>query len=312
MGRVIPRGVCHVRWFLFLAPLCLFAEVPKGHEMWSRPVSLREGVEVKAMSVKSPRELKAFVARIDLSTPGIGFSATERDPNWGKAMPDYTNRVVLIDTKRERTADFMARRRAEGVPLAVAVNSSPWYPWDCRAAYRSTYGAFHSWNVSDGVELSHGKSPDKGAFFVVYRGGNADIVSSVPPSRTNDVAFALCGFSILMKDGAPVRPGRAWDSEGEVQSPRTVFGLDAGRRTLVLLVVDGRQPGWSVGPYKDDVLEMLRAEGVSDAVEMDGGGSSTLVVYDARNGRPWTLNRPSDKGGRRNALNFGVFFKSAQ
>ena len=295
-----------------LAPLCHFAEVPEGHEMWSRPVSLREGVEMKAMAVKSPRELKAFVVRIDLTTPGIGFTATERDPRWGEPMPDYTNKVVLIDTKRERTADFMARRRAAGVPLAVAVNSAPWYPWDCGAAYRSTYGAFHSWNVSDGMELSHGKSPAHGAFFVIYRDGKAEIAPSVPPSRTNDVAFALCGFSILVNGGKPMLPGRAWGSEGKVQPPRTVFGLDAARRTLVLLVVDGRQPGWSVGAYKDDVFGMLRAEGVADAVEMDGGGSSTLVVYDAQNGKPWVLNRPSEKGGRRNALNFGVFFKPVQ
>ena len=96
-----------------------------------------------------------------------------------------------------------------------------------------------------------------------------------------------------------------------MQPPRTVFGLDAARRTLVFLVVDGRQPGWSVGPCKDDVLGMLRAEGVADAVEMDGGGSSTLAVYDAQRSRPWVLNRPSEKGGRRNALNFGVFFREA-
>ena len=71
---------------VLLAPLCLFAEVPEGHEMWSRPVSLRAGVEMKAMAVKSPRELKAFVVRIDLATPGIGFTATERDPHWGEPM----------------------------------------------------------------------------------------------------------------------------------------------------------------------------------------------------------------------------------
>lgn len=267
-----------------------------------------KGVELKSLALEKPRKMKAFVARIDLTTPGIGFTATERDPQWGEPMPDYTNRTVLISTKRERTADFLMRRRAEGLPVAIAVNSAPWGPWDCSAAYRSKYGSFRWWNVSGGVELSHGRNPGRGSFFLVYKDGRVDIASSVPPSRTNEVAFAFCGFGILMKNGAPVT---SYIRRSAARTnPRTAFGLTADRRTLVLLVVDGRQPGWSLGADSGDLCDILRAEGVTDAVDMDGGGSSTLVVFDETTGKPRTLNRPSDKAGRRNALNVGIFFKN--
>ena len=295
----------NLAWFLvtFAVAGAVRADVPQDHEMWRRPVALCRGVTLRARALEQPRTIKVFMARIDLGEPGIGFTATDRDPRWGEPMPDYTNRTVLIDTRRETTSHFLMRRRAEGEPTVLAINCSPWGPWDGSAAYRSTYGSFRGWNVSRGVELSHSKTPRRGAFFLVYKNGRADIASSVPLSRTNDVAFALCGFGIIMKNGAAT-PYTLREKGNP--APRTVFGLDAGRRTLVLLVADGRQPKFSIGAYHADLLDVLRAEGVTDAVGMDGGGSSALAVYDAPHGKPWTLNRPSDGRERRNALNFGI------
>ena len=214
--------------------------------------------------------------------------------------------MFLIDTKRETTSGFMTRCRAEGKPVMVAANASPWRPWSCSAAYRSTYGSLRGWNVSDGMEVSHGKSPEKGAFFVVYKDGEVDIAPSVPPSRTNDIAFAFCGFCFVMTNGVPVLARRA----DRMPGPRTVFGLSSDRKTLVLFAVDGRRPGYSLGADGIDICNILRGVGVVDAVGMDGGGSTTLVMYDKESGRPLTLNRPSDGRERRTALNIGIYFKT--
>lgn len=108
--------------------------VPPDHEMWRRPVELCRGVTLRAYALENPRLMKAYVARIDLDEPGIGFTATDRDEKWGEPMPDYTNRTVLIDTKRETVPGFMMRRRSAGEPVMLAVNASPWVPWDCSAA----------------------------------------------------------------------------------------------------------------------------------------------------------------------------------
>lgn len=112
---------------------------------------------------------------------------------------------------------FKNHPRNEGKPVVIAVNASPWIPWDCSQAYRSKYGSFPWWNVSDGVEISQGKSSLKGSLFVVYKDARADITSSVPQERTNDVAFAFCGFCLAMTNGVTVLSRRA----DRKPSPRT-------------------------------------------------------------------------------------------
>ena len=285
----LAGGMCRANW---------------REDMWTRPVALREGVSVKALALEEPRLMKAYIARVDLSTPGIGFTATDRAENWGETMPDYTNRTVLIDTKRETTAAFMARRRAQGLDVELAVNTAPWGPWV--PPFTHTYGSFRGWNVSGGVELSHGKNPKKGAFIVVRKDGRVDATPRVPVAETNSVAIAMCGFGMIMTNGVPTfvaahpRPAQL--------APRTALGVTADRKTLVVLVVDGRQPGYSLGADIEDLYNILRKEGVTDAVNKDGGGSSSLVVYDRAAGRPLMVNHQPRGTERKNALNFGIFF----
>ena len=49
------------------------------------------------------------------------------------------------------------------------------------------------------------------------------------------------------------------------------------RKTLYLFVIDGRQPNYSMGCTVYEVGEFLKHFGASDALNMDGGGSTTLV-----------------------------------
>ena len=288
-AAALAGGMCRANW---------------REDMWTRPVALREGMSVKALALEEPRLMKAYIARVDLSTPGIGFTATDRAENGGETMPDYTNRTVLIDTKRETTAAFMARRRAQGLDVELAVNTAPWVPWV--PPFTHTYGSFRGWNVSGGVELSHGKNPEKGAFIVVRKDGRVDATPRVPVAETNSVAIAMCGFGMIMTNVVPTfsavhpRPAQL--------APRTALGVTADRKTLVVLVVDGRQPGYSLGADIEDLYNILRKEGVTDAVNMDGGGSSSLVVYDRAAGRPLMINRQPRGTERKNALNFGIFF----
>ena len=288
-AAALAGGMCRADW---------------REDMWTRPVALREGVSVKALALEEPRLMKAYIARVDLSTPGIGFTATDRAENWGETMPDYTNRTVLIDTKRETTAAFMARRRAQGLDVELAVNTAPWGPWV--PPFTHMYGSFWGWNVSGGVELSHGKNPRRGAFIVVRKDGRVDATPRVPVAETNSVAIAMCGFGMIMTNGVPTfsaahpRPAQL--------APRTALGVTADRKTLVVLVVDGRQPGYSLGADIEDLYNILRKEGVTDAVNMDGGGSSSLVVYDRAAGRPLMINHQPRGTERKNALNFGIFF----
>ena len=70
--------------------------------------------------------------------------------------------------------------------------------------------------------------------------------------------------------------------------PRTAVGFAPGRDRLWLLVVDGRQSPYSAGMTLSELTGLFEQLGATEALNLDGGGSSSMVL----GGR--TVNRPSD------------------
>lgn len=265
----------------------------------------RTGVTLKRLVFEKPRRMVAHVVRVDLSASGVSFTGTERDPLWGRPMPDYTNETWLVNTKRETTADFMMRKRSEGKNVEIAVNTSGWRPWGGAGCY-STYAALYRYAASEGMEVSFGKDPERGVFFIVRRDGQVLIRPHVPVSMTNDVTIAVYGNRRILRRG--VRTADADPAKAVDVHPRTAFGLSRDRKTFVVLVVDGRQPGYSEGATCADLADLLLREGCADAINMDGGGSTSLVVYDRARNRPRMLNRHANGYVRKTALNLGLVF----
>ena len=83
------------------------------------------------------------------------------------------------------------------------------------------------------------------------------------------------------------------------RNPRTLAGVTAGGGVL-LVTVDGRRPGYSVGVTLREAARLMRSLGAREALNLDGGGSSTMVV------RGKVVNRPSDPTGERR-VGDGVF-----
>jgi hypothetical protein len=70
-------------------------------------------------------------------------------------------------------------------------------------------------------------------------------------------------------------------------NPRTAIGMTTAGK-LMMVVVDGRQAKWSVGLSMRDFAQLMVKLGAETAINLDGGGSSTMVV------RGRVINRPSD------------------
>ena len=105
-----------------------------------------------------------------------------------------------------------------------------------------------------------------------------------------NVTESVGGTPILVHDG------RRWvadDGSGFVagRHPRTIVGWN--ETEILLVTVDGRQPGYSVGLSLPDAADLLRALGATEAINLDGGGSTTLAVGAT------VVNRPSDRMVRR-------------
>lgn len=101
---------------------------------------------------------------------------------------------------------------------------------------------------------------------------------------------AIGGGPVLLSDGVDV-VGTCIGS-GCGRDPRTGVGVTADEKIL-LVVVDGRRPKWSVGATKHEFARIFLQLGATGAMNLDGGGSSTMVV----NGE--VMNRPSDGEERR-------------
>jgi len=79
---------------------------------------------------------------------------------------------------------------------------------------------------------------------------------------------------------------------GVRRNPRTLAGVTPEGHVL-LVTVDGRQPGWSVGASFRESALIMQALGAADAVNLDGGGSTTMTVGSQ------LMTRPSDATGER-------------
>ncbi|HHW00846.1 MAG TPA: phosphodiester glycosidase family protein [Clostridiaceae bacterium] len=101
-----------------------------------------------------------------------------------------------------------------------------------------------------------------------------------------------CG-SWIVKDGEIVIGERdEWVGVMTNRDPRTAVGvMDDG--TLVFIVVDGRQPGFSAGLKGKELGEFILDYGIRNAAMLDGGASSEMIVKDK------IVNRPSFKGQER-------------
>jgi Phosphodiester glycosidase/FlgD Ig-like domain len=107
------------------------------------------------------------------------------------------------------------------------------------------------------------------------------------------VADAIGGGPVLVRDGKPVyRSNEAFTtSQIAPRHPRTAVGQLADGR-IVMVVVDGRQPGYSVGMTTFEMALTLTRLGAVRAMQLDGGGSST-IAFDGK-----VLNSPSDGAER--------------
>nr|MBA2671445.1 phosphodiester glycosidase family protein [Gemmatimonadota bacterium] len=132
------------------------------------------------------------------------------------------------------------------------------------------------------------------------RGAAAEWIGALAPGDTVrwHLAFAgapgavrelVGGFPLLLLDGESVlhRVPRIWPPFATGRHPRTAVGIRADG-TIVLVVVDGRREGYSVGMTLEETAELMRELGAMDALNLDGGGSTTLVTAAG------IINRPSD------------------
>ncbi len=87
--------------------------------------------------------------------------------------------------------------------------------------------------------------------------------------------------------------------------PRTAIGIDADTGHVLILVIDGRQ-SFSRGYTMVELANMMTALGAENALNLDGGGSSTMAGHTV-DGQLAVLNSPSDGRERLVPNGIGIF-----
>lgn len=136
------------------------------------------------------------------------------------------------------------------------------------------------------VLSAHGSSADKLSGLKV---GDSVMVTQTLGPVWDKTVYIMGAGPTLVKNGAVYVTAKAEEFPSDIavgRAPRTAVGVTKDGRML-LAVVDGRQ-NHSIGMTLTELARFMRELGAADAMNLDGGGSSEMVVGDA------VVNKPSD------------------
>ncbi len=260
------------------------------------------------------------VAQIDLRAPGIRF----------KVSPPGGDREVL----RQSTLDFLKQERAQ-----IAINGHFFLPFpsEDKAAWVIGLAA------SEGRVFSAFEIPEQSYALVAFapainidRDNHASIVTYDPANSDQKhvrekVALwnVVAGSSQIVTRGVATIPvyrddnhfdgeldpggpnnysnSKAW---ADATTARTAIGLSRDRQTLTLFTVDVR--GGSEGMRLSEVANVLiRDFDVFDALNLDGGGSTTMAMEDPLRGSIIVNTSSDNPQGRVVATNLAVFARKS-
>lgn len=117
--------------------------------------------------------------------------------------------------------------------------------------------------------------------------------------KWQDAEFILAAGPLLVKDGKVNISMPTNSSFASARHPRTAVAVDSTGKNVLLVTVDGRQNGHSNGTSLRDLANYLISKGAKSAINLDGGGSTTMVVSQPGTLTPKLANRPSNKSERR-------------
>ncbi|MDG4822989.1 phosphodiester glycosidase family protein [Asanoa sp. WMMD1127] len=145
--------------------------------------------------------------------------------------------------------------------------------------------------VPAGTTILLGRDAGADALAGLRVGDEVEVTYRARPSDDRAVAAAVGGNRVLVKAGVPQDIGDV------TPEPRTAVGFSADGKKMIMLTVDGRQAD-SRGVTLTELGRLMASMGAHDALNLDGGGSSTLVAREPGGATVRVENAPSDGSER--------------
>jgi exopolysaccharide biosynthesis protein len=241
------------------------------------------GVDQATGSIDGSDASQAYAVRVDLRAPGISFYTK---PHQGS-----------LNTVASTTSDFLTK-----YGLQVAINANFFAPCcNATAEDKTVLGLA----ISDAnVVATPDSTPGQNAALLITQNNRATIATTTEDMDLSNVFNAVTGSGIIVQDGQNVGDQTPY-GDGADPNPRTSVGLSKDGRFLYVVVIDGRQPGYSVGTKSSETAQLMLAFGAWNAINLDGGGSTDLVEDNGHGGAK-IVNKPSGGAERFDANQLGI------
>jgi exopolysaccharide biosynthesis protein len=288
---------------LLLLPLVARAEAPIGpverpyksvlykHEKFSTTTQDKDG-----KPVVYPQQV--FAAFVDLTDPNVSVRV-ERGGDDPDGPGEWQTTLMQPTKVAERegfdvivNGDFYAVHREKGPD---GKEKAVQYPTGIAAKVSGPA-------VSDGEKWAPAENK-RAALLINAQGKPVIAEMKDPPSDAKQV---VAGSDVIVQNGQNVAPPGDKPGFARGPHPRTAVGIRDGGNTLVLVVIDGRKKGVAIGTSLKETADRMLKYGCTDAVNLDGGGSSMLGIRNPKTGKMEIKNNPSDGRERSVANVLGV------
>lgn len=226
------------------------------------------GVTYFRQEMQSPRKMVAHVIAIDMRATGLKSLVTP---------PSHESGLVCT----RKTSKFL-----EEFDLQIAINGDGFsfldqdtYPPQQYCPNGGEPVKANSYAASRGTVYSQQWQGRP----ILYINNNNEVSFDQPSGA---IYNAISGDRMLVEKGKRVE-----NLESQAVEPRTAAGVNQNGRWLFLVVIDGRQAGYSLGATLPELADFLTSLGAYTALNLDGGGSSTLVIEGVLGGS-FLLNSP--------------------
>ena len=236
---------------------------------------------VERLSLPGP--VAGVLVKVDLNDPRVRVAvalADDRDPDGDGPCVGQLETTSQVARKHDFDVTINASFFAAPATREMAGEKIHYFVGNC--------GWPQGWHFSNGKLHSKPNTASLRATMIVHRNGKislADAVQALPA----DTQFAVSGNAMMLKNGVSTPPVK-----DEARHPRSAVGLSVDARTLYILAIDGRQESHSRGVTLGELANIFIQVGAHNAINLDGGGSSSLVIKDPGTGAFAIANQPSD------------------
>lgn len=249
----------------------------------------------------TPGDYRAHVVTIDLTHPGLRFGVTPADNSQGM---EFTGR--LTSTYLQETGAVLAINANYFLPFKGGSNGGDNYYPHVGQPVNASGAVLSGGRIVSPVETDIDDRVDSMICFEQVR--VAIVQGQVCPQGFTD---GVASGPHLLQAGQRLAFDPKYDEAYRNQrQPRTSMGISADGSRAFIIVVDGRQ-AHSAGATMTELQDLFLELGASDAINLDGGGSSTLAAEGA-DGQPKLLNSPIHTrvpGRERPVANHVLLFK---